>query len=228
MKRVKTTTGMHGCSFAIVAAASCACVVCIFGGCVMQSTYDAVVQEGLATRTELIDALEEQRTLTRQLTDMEVRNADAVRDAEAAVAAMRQAQDEAERERRWTEQRLATLTSKVRQAAKQQQTLRYELTVAKEKGAALQELIDAHQQKLRDGALASAMGPVVHKPFDPSTIPLPEDLPPAPAVTPPQPTPAPTPAPPAASVKSPQAPPDEGWFMSIKNWLASLWRSVFS
>lgn len=214
----------------IVVTLSSVVAMVAFDGCVTQSTYDAAVQEGLTTRSELAQALEEQKMLTRQVTDMEHRNADIQREAEAAVAALRQAQDEAGHEHEQTEQRLAKLKQKAAQAAKQQHGLQYELTVAKENGAALQELIDVYQRKVRDGALASAPEPPVHKPFDPSTIPPAQELPPAPAVAPPQPTPPPVPAPAAHPAKSPPPPPpaEEGWFSSITGWLVSLWRSVFS
>jgi hypothetical protein len=200
-------------------------------GCVMQSTYDTAVQETVTTRTELARALEEQKTLTRQVTDMELQNAEAVREAEAAVAVLRQAKDEADHERQQIEQQFTRLRQKLAQATKQQHSLKYELTVAKENGAALQEMIDAYEQKLRNGSpIASAAEPSVHKPFDPSTIPVPQDLPPAPAAAAPAPMPAPTPA--AAPVPTPanaaRPSPDDGWFSSIKNWLVSVWQSVFS
>jgi hypothetical protein len=212
----------------------CGCVVFTAGGCVMQSTYDAAVQDGHATKTELAQALEEQRALTRQVSDMELLNADAVREAEAATAALQQVKDEAEDERQQIEQRMAKLKLKLIHATKQQRTLQYELTVAKENTAALQELIDVNQRKVRDGAAATPAAsnaePAVHKPFDPSTIPVPQDLPAAPAVAPqqPAPTPPPAPAPPVSRVRAPQPPPDEDWLTSIKNWLMSLWQSVFA
>jgi hypothetical protein len=209
------------------------CVLAMFStaGCVTQSTYDAALQEGITTRSELERTKDEQRILTRQVSELELRNADVMREAEAALAALHQAGDEAEREYQAIEQRLGKLAQKVTQATKQQRALQYELTVAKENGAALQELIDVYQRKVRDNdPITSTAEPAVHKPFDPSTIPLPQDLPAAPAVTPPQPTPPPTPAPtPAASpTRHSQPPQDDGWFSSITNWLVSLWRSVFS
>ena len=201
------------------------------GGCVMQSTYDAALQEGISTRAELVRALEEQKVLTRQVSELELSNADAVREAEASVTALRQAQDEADHERRQLEQQIAKLKQKVAQVTKQHHSLRYELTVAKENGAALQELIDVYQRKVRDGVAAvPATDTPVHKPFDPSTIPLPQDLPAPPVVAQPQQTPAPTPTqtPAVSPSRVPQSPPDEGWLSSIKNWLVSLWHSVFS
>ena len=205
-------------------------VLIVAGGCVMQSTYDTAVQDTLTTKTELAGALEEQKTLTRQVRDMELQNADAVREAEAATGALRQAQDEADRERQQIEQQLARLRQKVAQAAKQQRALTYELTVAKENGAALQEIIDVYERKLRNGGpIPSVAEPAVQKPFDPSTIPVPQDLPPAPTASAPQSLPSPTPAaaPTASPAKAPRPSPDEGWFTSIKNWLLSLWQSVF-
>ena len=205
------------------------------GGCVMQSTYDAALEEGMIAKRELARAKEEQKLLARQVSDMELLNADVVREAEAATSALRQASDNAEQERQLGQQRLAKLQQRATQASKQQRSLRYELTVAKENTAALQELIDVYQKKVRDGAVGAAESPVaepaVHKPFDPSTIPVPQDLPAAPAVTPPQqsvPTPTPTPAPSASPAKHTPPPPDEGWLSSISNWLLSLWHSVFS
>ena len=203
-------------------------------GCVMQSTYDAVIEEGRMTRTELARALEEQKVLTRRVSEMELINADVMREAESAVAAVQQSKDAAEQAHEQAEQHIARLQQKVAQASKQHRSLRYELTVAKENTAALQELVDVYQRKVRDGA-ASLPGtataePAVHKPFDPSTIPVPQDLPPVPAVAPPPPEPAPTPmpAPKPSGAKTTQPPADESLFMSVKNWILSLWRSVFS
>ena len=200
-------------------------------GCVMQSTYEAALQEGMTARAELALAKDEQRVLARQVSDMELLNADVVREAEAAASALLEAKDEAEQKRQQAEQQIVKLQQKTAQATKQQRALRYELTVAKENASALQELIDVYQRKIRDGAVVPASSPVpdpaVHKPFDPSTIPVPQDLPAVPAVSPPKPT-APAPTPSTNSAKSPPPPPDEGWVSSIKSWLVSLWHSVFS
>ena len=212
----------------------CGLVMFAASGCVMQSTYDAAVQEGLTTKTELARALEDQKTLTRQVSDMELLNADAVREAEAAADALQRARDDAEYERQQQEQQIARLKQKLARTIKQQRSLQYELTVAKENTAALQELVDVHQRKVRDSSMAMPPAPnaepAVHKPFDPSTIPVPQDLPTVPAVAPqqPAPTPAPAPAPSVGRARPSPPPPDDDWLTSIKNWLVSLWQSVFS
>ena len=203
------------------------------GGCVMQSTYDAALQEGMTTRADLAHAQDEKKVLARQVSDMELLNADVVREAEAAASTLLRAKDEAEQERQEAQQHLTRLQQKAAQATKQHRTLQYELAVAKENASALQELIDVYQRKIRDGAVVAASSPVpeppVHKPFDPSMIPVPQDLPAAPAVSPPKPTPpASAPTPSTNPAKSPQPPADESWISSIKGWLVSLWHSVFS
>jgi beta-glucosidase-like glycosyl hydrolase len=203
------------------------------GGCVRQSTYDAALQEGITTRAELERAKDEHKVLLRQVREMELLNADVVREAEAATSALQQAKDDAEHERQQAEQRIARMQQKAAQASKQQRSLQYEITVAKENAAALQDIIDGYQRKVRDGAglapASPAPEPAVHKPFDPSTIPVPQDLPAAPAVTPPKPVPPPpAPTPASTPAKTSQPAPDEGWVSSIKNWLVSLWQSIFS
>ena len=162
---------------------------------------------------------------------MEFLNGFVMREGVGAAWALLLANDDAEQKRQQAELQIVKLQQKAAQATKQQRALRYELTVAKENASALQELIDVYQRKIRDGAVVAASSPVpdpaVHKPFDPSTIPVPQDLPAVPAISPPKPT-APAPTPSTNSAKSPPPPPDEGWVSSIKSWLVSLWHSVFS
>jgi hypothetical protein len=218
-------------------ASVCAVVTFSAGGCVMRSTYDAALQEGMTAKAELAQAKDEHRGLARQVSDMEQRNAEVVREAEAAAEALRQANDEAERKRQQAEQEIAKLQQRVALATKQQRSLQYELTVARENASALQDLVDGFEKKVRDGdgiaPASSAPEPAVHKPFDPAAIPVPQDLPAAPAVIQqpapaPAPTPAPMPAPATSRPKTVPPPQDDDWITSIKNWLMSVWHSVFS
>jgi hypothetical protein len=207
--------------------------LCAVNGCVSQSTYDAVVQEGLMTRSQLDRIQEEHKILLRQANDLERMNGDSVREAESAVATLEQAKDDAEDERRAADMRIASLKAKAAQALKQHHALQYELKVAKENAGALQEMIDVFQRKLKDGTpaqSAQAAEPAVHKPFDPSTIPPPQDLPAPSVVEPPKPAASapPSPAPAARPPQRTQDPGDAGWFDSIMGWLVSIWRSVFS
>jgi hypothetical protein len=205
------------------------CALYAVSGCVSQSTFNAVVQDGQMTKAEIDRIQEDYKILVREANDLERMNADSMREAETIVAAVQQAKDDAEDERQAAELRITRLKGKLALAAKQYNALQYELKMAKENTGALQEMIEVYQRKLRDGA-SPRPEPTVHKPFDPSTIPAPQELPAPPAVEPPKPVPPPTPSPalPASPAKRTPDPVDAGWFDSIKDWLVSLWRAVFS
>ena len=203
-------------------------------GCVMKSTYDAAVQEGETTKSELDRAREEQKLLASQVTQIERSNAEALRDAEATTAAVQQAKDEAERQRQLAEEQIAKLKQRIAQLTKQHGAVQYELAVATENTAALQELVEVYQRKVRDNGGAGVTTPPVPevaapKPFDPATIPMPQDLPPpTPSLEPNKPVAAPAPQPPPVSQKPAAEPKDSGWLSGVKEWIISLWRSVFS
>ena len=203
-------------------------------GCVMKSTYDAVVQEGETTKAELDRAREEQKLFARQVSQIEHLNAEAMQDAEVTTAAVQQAKDDTERQRQLIEDQIAHLQKKVTQLTKQHGAVQYELTVAKENTSALQELVEVYQRKVRDGAVAGlASTPSLEasapKPFDPATIPTPQDLPPPnPSVEPSKAAAIPAPGTPPVSQKPGAEPKDSGWFSGVKEWIISLWRSVFS
>ena len=202
-------------------------------GCVMKSTYDAVVQEGESTKSELERARDEQKLLSRQVNQIERSNAEAMQEAEASRAAVQQAIEDVQRQREMTEAQLTRLKQKIAQLTKQHSALQYELTVAKENTVALQELVEVYQKKVRDGAgtgpgSSPALETPAPKPFDPASIPMPQELPaPTPSVEPSKPAAVATETP--AQLSKPVAEPkNSGWFSGIKEWILSLWHSVFS
>ena len=203
-------------------------------GCVMKSTYDAAVQEGEATKSELDRAREDQKLLARQVSQIERLNAEALRDAEATSAAVQQAKDEIERHRQLAEEQIAKLRQKIAQLTKQHSAVQYDLAVATENTAALQELVEVYQKKVRDSAVAGASpSPLpetaASKPFDPATIPTPQDLPPpTPSLEPSKSVATQGPQSPPVSQKPSNEPKDSGWFSGIKDWIISFWHSVFS
>jgi hypothetical protein len=204
------------------------------GGCVKKSTYEAVVQEAEFNRTELEVAKEEQKALARQVSLLEKQNAERMQDAEATVAAAQAMKSEAEKQQRSAEEQQARLKQKLVQLGRQQGALRGELAMAKENTAALQEMVEVYQKKVSElrGAGPASSAPEVARapePFNPATLPPPEALPvpkpalespAAPAATPPATTPPPAP-------QAPE-PEEQGWLSTIKGWVVSLWRSVFS
>ena len=234
MRRTRTETGRRGSMKRQAAIWTICFVTTTAGGCVMKSTYDAVIQESEFTRAELEHAKEEQKSLARRVTQLEGQNAETMRDAEAAIAAAQRMKSEAEEQKRTAEEQQARLKQKLAQLAKQQGALRDELAVAKENTAALQEMVEVYQKKVSDlrGAGAASSVPEVARatePFNPATLPPPEALPvPKPALEAPAPPAATTPAtPPPPAPKAPE-PEESGWLSTIKGWVVSLWRSVFS
>jgi len=208
------------------------------GGCVWKSTYDDAVADMEGAKAELQSTKAEQQRLSQQVKVMEPLTQEATREAESAAAAVRQAKDEADAERKLGEDRLAKLTRAINQLTAQQHSLREALQREKSERPALQITVDKYRAKLDDteGFRTSTIPPPVSQipgqtgipPLPPS--PAPVDLasapsaaaPPAPAVTPSTP-PAPPPIP-----KRPAEPADEGFFSALKGWLVSLWHSVFS
>jgi hypothetical protein len=216
-----------------------ACLAIMSAGCVMKSNYDAVVQESDSYKLELEQAREEQKLYAKQVKELEQSNKDLMRDVEATVTSTLKAQTDMEAERRHAEDQQYKLKQKIWQLLKQQEAMRGELAVAKENGAALQELVDVYKRKVAElprDVVASSTPDVTPapKPFDPALLPPVQDLPPptpAPAVEPSKAasaTPTPAPATPPLPAKQKPESAESGWLSTIKEWVVSLWRSIFS
>jgi DNA repair exonuclease SbcCD ATPase subunit len=224
---------------AIVNSLACLAVI-TSGGCVMNSTYNAAVEEAQAVKGELERTKEEQRILSRQVSELEKLNAESLRDIEVIAAEAEQEKTDADRQRREAEEQQAKLRQKIPQLIRQHGTLQDDLAVERKNQAALQELIEVYKKKVADlrneSAVASspevALAP---KPFDPAALPPAQTLPePVPAAEPLKPEPAPPmPATPPAAVAPPATteqksePSDSGLLSTIKGWIVSLWHLVF-
>ncbi|HSB44822.1 MAG TPA: hypothetical protein VLD60_07415 [Nitrospira sp.] len=210
------------------------CIAIMSSSCVMKSTYDASVRETDSLKAELERAKEEQRLYAKQVKELEQSNNDTMQDAEATLTATMRAQTDVEAERRLAEEQEAKLKQKIAQLIRQHHAMRGEIAVARENGAALQELVEVYKKKIaelpRDNVVSSSpnMTPT-SKPFDPALLPPVQDLPPpAPAVEPSKPAPAPAPSTSPVPAKHKQEPAESGWLTTIKEWVVSLWRSIFS
>ena len=206
------------------------------GGCVMNSTYQAAVKETETIKGDLERTKEEQQILAEQVRGLEKLNAEMSREVEHVTAVALETKRDFDSQQRQAEVELARLKRKIPQLIRQYDALRGELAVAKENGAALQELVDVYQKKLADLRKnnTSFASPVISQappPFDPTALPPPQSLPEA-AV-------APEPSNPPAAVKTPapdpsmagrrdSKPEDSGWFSAITTWIRSLWQSLFS
>jgi hypothetical protein len=216
---------------------SLACLaVMTSGGCVMNSTYNAAVTEAQTVKGELERAKEEQRILARQVSELEKLNAESMHETEVTVAEAEQVKHEADMQRREAEEQQAKLRQKIPQLIKQHDALRDDLTAARKNHAELQELVEVYQKKLADLANEGTAAPppevaLAPKPFDPAALPPAQALPePTPAAEPSKPAAFMAPAPAKAQMPAKPAPEpvEPGWFTAIKEWILSLWQSVFS
>jgi SepF-like predicted cell division protein (DUF552 family) len=201
--------------------------------CVQESTYQAVQMEIAEVR----------RTLTREKDDVNLLKAQAARLQEVKqeqehnlmqlVEALQKEKDSEAQWQKWIRGRTNTLVAKLNamqnqqrwlarateQAVKEQETL--EGQVAKYKGE-LQDLVVSPEPVVspvpRDMDLTASQPSA-------STPPVPA---PPPAVSPVPPSSQPEPEIQPARQKPIPEPEDESWFSTVKGWLGSIWRMIFS
>ena len=210
------------------------------GGCVASSTYDTAVADLEATKGELKMARTQSELLTEQISELEQRNNGLARQMEAALSALQQAEQEMDAERKARVERLSKLNHTIAQLTAQQNGLKYVLKRATEEEARLQSTVDRYSPPLgeADGASASFLPPPIPPtngqagtalaPSAPASVPN-EPAPQSRVTTPEAPV-APTAAnpKPQPAGKQTAAPVEEGWLPTIKGWIVSLWRSIFS
>ena len=210
------------------------------GACVMPSTYDAAVVDLETTKAELDSTKTQSQRLTEQVSELQQHKIDLARQMEAASSALQQASQAMEAEHNASQERLSKLNRTISQLTAQQNSLRYALKRANEERPALQSIVEKYKSKLgeADGPRAPlSLPPIAHTNEQaeralapPAQAPVPNDPAPQPTVT----TSA-APADPTAANLKPQPadkqtsePVEEGWLSSLKGWVISLWRSIFS
>ena len=210
------------------------------GACVMPSTYDAAVVDLETTKAELDSTKTQSQRLTEQVSELQQHKIDLARQMEAASSALQQASQAMEAEHNASQERLSKLNRTISQLTAQQNSLRYALKRANEERPALQSIVEKYKSKLgeADGPRAPlSLPPIAHTNEQaeralapPAQAPVSNDPAPQPTVT----TSA-APADPTAANLKPQPadkqtsePVEEGWLSSLKGWVISLWRSIFS
>ena len=209
------------------------------GACVTRSTYDIAAAHLGAVKAELRSTRTETQGLTQQVSDLRQRQIDLARQMEVASSALQQATKEMKVERAASQKRVSTLNRSIQQLTAQQKSLRYVVKRATKEQASLQSAVESHASKLgeADGLNASP----VPTPAEPTNEPAKTALiPPAQTPVPNEPDPKPTVMATAAPVNQPVATPnpspariqppepvEDDWLSFLKNWIASLWQSVF-
>jgi septal ring factor EnvC (AmiA/AmiB activator) len=209
------------------------------GACVTRSTYDTAAADLGAAKAELRSTRTETQGLTQQVSDLRERQVDLARQIEVASSALQQATKEMKAERTASQKRVSTLNRSIQQLTAQQKSLRYVVKRAAKEQASLQSAVESHASKLgeADGLNASP----VPTPAEPANEPAKTVLvPPAQTPVPNEPDPKPTvmaraapvnhsvatPNPPPARIQPPE-PVEDDWLSFLKDWIASLWQSVF-
>lgn len=210
------------------------------GACVTQSTYDAAVAELAATKAELDSTKTQSQGLIEQVNEFQQHKINLAKQMEDASSALQQAKQEMETEHTASQERLSKLNGMIGQLIARQNSLRQALQRAQEEQVSLQASVDRYQSGHGevDGPATVLFPPPIARSNEPAETVL---APPTPAPVPQEPVPKSTVTPPApstgptASTLKPQpaqkqtsAPVEEGWLSTIKGWVVSLWRSIFS
>ena len=209
-------------------------------GCVASSIYDAAVADLETTKAELASTRAQAQGLTEQVSALEERKSLLARQMEAASSALQQAKQQIEDERTALQERLSKLNRTISQLTVQQSGLRYGLQRATEEQARLQSSVDRYQstpseaEGFRSSLAPPPIAPAGEQPgaaLAPSApVPVPNEPASQPTVTAP---PAPADQTAANPTKQPvhkqiAEPVEEGWLPALKEWVISLWRSIFS
>ena len=200
-------------------------------GCVKQSTYDAVEAEVTEARTTVAGTQQEITQLTAQVTRLhEVNRLEEGLMTESLEALKK----EQETDMQWQAQareRIDSLAARLNALQQQRRWLDRETEHAVSAQLELEARVAAFKSDLdgRPFMPESVVAPATHDASSTMTPPTatssapsisPQTIPPSPEppqATPPSPTPRPHPT-----------PKDESWFSTIKGWLGSVWRSIFS
>ena len=208
------------------------------GACVTQRTYEVANADLDAAKSELQSARAETQGLDQQVNNLQQRKKDLANQMVVASMALDQATKEMKAERTTSQKRLSSLNQTIKHLAAEQKSLRDGFKRATKHRATLQSTVDNYTAQLRpvDERNAPPIPPpavATNQPVNTTLVPS------AQTPVPNEPVPKPTVAPTAVPVNQPVANPilprggqppepvEEDWLTFFKNWISSLWQSVF-
>ena len=197
------------------------------GACVTRSTYAVAVADLEATKAELDRTSIQSQVLTEQISQLQQLKIDLASQMEAAASAFQQAKQQMEAEHTASQKRLSTLHRMINQLIAQQNSLRYALKRANEEQPALQSNVEKYTSKLgeADAPRAPLSTPPVERTNQPAETAL---APPAQGAAQTDPAPKSTVTTPQPANKQTSEPVEEDWLSMLKEWIISIWRSIFS
>jgi hypothetical protein len=196
------------------------------GACVTRSTYAVAVADLEATKAELDRTSIQSQVLTEQISQLQQLKIDLASQMEATASAYRRATQRMEAERvAW--QRLNKLSRMVSQLAAQQKSLLVALQRENKAQPGLQAMVEKYKAKLDEaGGLGVPLSPPpVERTNQPAETAL---TPPAQVAAQTDPAPKSTVTTPQPANKQTSEPVEEDWLSMLKEWIISIWRSIFS
>jgi hypothetical protein len=196
------------------------------GACVTRSTHAVAVADLEATKAELDSTKTQSQALTEQVSELQQHRLIIAKQLEATTSAYRRATQRMEAERvAW--QRLNKLSRMVSQLAAQQKSLLVALQRENKAQPGLQAMVEKYKAKLDEaGGLGVPLSPPpVERTNQPAETAL---TPPAQVAAQTDPAPKSTVTTPQPANKQTSEPVEEDWLSMLKEWIISIWRSIFS
>lgn len=209
------------------------------GACVTRTTYEAAIASLEATNVELYSTRAKSQLLIERVRELEQQKVVLARETETSVFALLHAKQQVETEQQLSQEQISRLSGAINQLTAQQNRLRYALQRAKEEQPELQAAVEMYKSKRgeADGLTAPlstslersnqqaerALAPSTQAPAQTDSIPKPIVTAPAASADPK----ANNPKMPSTN-KQTSEPVEDDWLSMFKEWVVSLWRSVFS
>lgn len=213
----------------------CGAAIPSMTACVKQSTYEAVQMEIAENRRALISTKDELSQMTAQAARLQ----EVKQEQEHNVVELLEAlQKEKDAEALWQKQvreKTDALVARLNALQSQQRWMTRETDRIVKEQKTLEALVAKYKDQLQDSVPSPE--PAVSPPpqdmaptsVQPTAISPPTPAPPpAASPAPPAPQPPPQPAPTPTRQNPEPEPLDDSWFSTVKEWLGSLWRMIFS
>jgi hypothetical protein len=203
-----------------------------FTACVKESTYQAVQMETAELRSTLTVTKDDVNQLTAQAARLQAVKQEQEHTVIELLEALQKEKDAAALWQKRVREKTDALIARLNAMQSQQRWLAHATEQAVKEQETLEALVAKYKGQLQDSVISPEpvvtpaprdMSPTASKPTD-ASLPAPT-LPPAVSPAPP---PQPELVPRPTRQKPSSEPHDESWFSTVKGWLGSLWRMIFS
>ena len=201
--------------------------------CVKESTYEAVQTEIAGTRKQLAATKDEMSPLTAQAARLQQTKQEQERNIGDLLEALEKEKDAEVLWQKKVREKTDALVARLNAMQGQQRWLARATEHAVKEQATFEALVAKYKGQLQDSVMSPepvtqpAQREMDQTASQPTTLTVSAPAPSL-AVSPVSPPPEQEPVPQAARQKPTPEPQDESWLSTIKGWLGSLWRMIFS